>query len=172
MPTAPDILNYFIGKGVLVFVPEGGSPRDLGNAPAFSVTPEIEKLDHFSSRSGVRTKDRSVAVETSGTVNITLDEITTDNLALALFGLSPVAANTDGEEEFDILSEAEVKGELRFEGTNDIGSRFRVVVLSVSFTPTNPVEFINDEFGQIELEGEMLAMNSVFGSVTKILDAV
>ena len=172
MPTAPNILNYFIGKGELHFTPDGGVERDLGNSPSFEVVPNIEKLDHFESRSGVKAKDRSVAVTVEGTVNVTLDEITMDNLNLALFGGTDlVQGNTSGDLEFDILGASEIKGALRLLGTNDVGNRFQVDVNSVSFTPSAGFNFISEEFGVIELEGEMLKVSGSFGTVTEILAA-
>ena len=54
--------NYTLGKGILYFDrynPDTGTYsgwRDLGNAPSFSFTVNIEKLEHFSSRGGLRVK--------------------------------------------------------------------------------------------------------------------
>lgn len=171
MPASPNILNYFIGKGILSFTPDGGSLRDLGNAPSFEVVPTIEKLDHFESRSGVKAKDRSVAVTVEGQVNITLDEITPDNLSLALFGPDLVVVNTAGNPEFNILSSAEIKGKLVLTGTNEIGNQFLVTVESVSFTPSAGFNFISEEFSLIELEGEMLKVGGIFGTVEETLEA-
>lgn len=164
MPASPSPLNYFIGKGELSFTPSGGSPRDLGNAPDFTVTPNYEFLDHESSRTGVKERDYHALIKKSGTVEITLDEITPENLAMALFGEVTGSA-------FEIMSESSIEGALTLVGTNDIGSKYTVVVNSVSFSAKSGVKFIGDAFGTVELSGEMLAVAGVFGTVTETADA-
>jgi len=58
MPVSPSVENYHIGKGIVSFKETGGSTFvDLGNAPSFVYAPTVEKLEHFSSREGVKTKD-------------------------------------------------------------------------------------------------------------------
>lgn len=63
MVASPSIDNLGILKGILKFTPSGGTLRDLGEAPEVEITPAIEKLDYRSSRSGVRTKTKSVVLE-------------------------------------------------------------------------------------------------------------
>lgn len=88
---APNTENYTLGKGV-VFFSRQLSPgvydaeRDLGNAPSLALGVDIESLEHFSSRSGIRTKDKEVNVQVSPTVSLTLDEVNADNLALIFLG--------------------------------------------------------------------------------------
>lgn len=171
MPASPNVLNYAILKGDLYFTPEGGVERHLGNAPLLQIQPNITKLDHFSSRDGSGSKDRSITQRKEATVTLNLDEITPENLSLALFGTA--ALNSDGDMEFDIMSEDEVVGALRLEGTNDVGNRFRVVVDRVSFVPSDPIDFISEEIAVIALEGECLKVgnNPGFGTITEIRDA-
>jgi hypothetical protein len=170
MPASPDILNYAIGKATVSWTPTGGAARDLGNAPEIEITPNIEFLDHFSSRSGIRSKDRSVAVETGATVRVVLDEITADNLAMLLFGsgtLGVVGTNSAGEKEFDILAVAEVTGALTVTGTNSVGNKFTMVLPSVSFQPTGSWAVISEEWNTIEITGEVLESDGSFGTVTE-----
>ncbi|NEI52716.1 hypothetical protein GR217_34420 [Rhizobium leguminosarum] len=168
MPTSPNVLNYFIGKGIIKFTPSGGSQRDLGNAPEIEMTPATEKLDHFSSRTGVRTKDRSITLEKSLALRIVLDELTAENLALLLLG--EVTSNTAGNSEFEIFSESEIKGVIAFQGTNDIGNKVNVSLPSVSFGPSGSLNLISDEWGQVELTGEVLQSAGSFGTI-EIIDA-
>lgn len=163
MPTSPNALNYFIGKGTIAFTPTGGVERDLGNAPEVELTPTIEKLDHFSSRSGVRTKDRSIVLEKSMTLRIVLDEITAENLQMLLIG-SEVATNTDGTKSFDIFEQSEITGAITFTGTNDVGNQVVMSLPSVSFTPTGSLNLISDEWGQIEVTAEVLSTTYTDGS--------
>lgn len=164
MPASPSPLNYFIGKGVLSFKRDGESVfRDLGNAPTVEFTPELTTLDHFSSRSGVRSKDRSVVTEKSGTVRIILEEWTLENLALALLG------TVDGNA-IKIFDSNAVGGELKLTGTNEIGPRYEWHFKRVEFIPSAALGAITDEWGQIDLTGNAVAVDGDFGTVTKIAD--
>ncbi|MBB2698960.1 UNVERIFIED_ORG: hypothetical protein GGI66_003637 [Rhizobium esperanzae] len=169
MPASPNTLNYFIGKGIIKFTPTGGVQRDFGNAPEIEFTPTIEKLDHFSSRSGVKKKDRTVVTEKGGTIRIVLDEVTPENLSLQLMG--EVTTATDGTKSFRIMSEAEITGQIDFTGTNDVGNKITMQLPNVSFGPSGSFNLISDEWGQIELTGDVLATeytdgSSDFGQIT------
>ena len=164
MPVSPDINNYYVGKGKVYWTPSGGSEIDVGNVPEFEFTPEIDKLDHFSSREGTRTKDRSIVIEKSASVRIVMEEWTPENLANALLG--DVLANTAGDEYIEIFSKSEVTGQLRFEGNNDVGPKIDIVLPSVSFIPGSTLGVISDEWGGIELTGDVLAVGGSFGTLT------
>jgi len=86
MPIAANPENYTLGRGVVYFDKEVSGAyegeRDMGNAPAFAVSLAVEKLDHYSSRSGLRAKDKIVVTEVTPTMTFTLDEINVDNVAL------------------------------------------------------------------------------------------
>jgi len=81
-----------IGRGALYFapfVPGTHTPkgfRFLGNAPAFSLTINVNKLEHFSSTEQIKQKDKIVVLDTTRSGAITLDEIHPDNVAMFLFG--------------------------------------------------------------------------------------
>ena len=85
---AANPMSYSLGKGVLYLAPfKPGTQiatefRDIGNASEFTVTIETEKLDHFSSRGGLREKDMTVNLEVTRTLNVVTDSINADNLAL------------------------------------------------------------------------------------------
>jgi len=169
MPASPNTLNYFIGKGIIKFTPTGGSIRDLGNAPEIELTPTIEKLDHFSSRAGVKKKDRTVVTEKGATIRIVLDEVTAENLSMQLMG--EIATSTDGTKSFRIMSESEITGQIDFTGTNDVGNQVDVQLPNVSFGPSGSFNLISDEWGQIEITGDVLATEysdgtSDFGLIT------
>jgi len=170
MPTSPNTDNYFIGKGVCYFTPTGGVERDLGNAPEVEITPTVEKLDHFSSRTGVRTKDRSVTIEKGTTLRIVLEEVTAENIAMLLLD-NDVVTNTDGTKTLRILKDTEITGAFRFDGTNDVGNRVDINLPSVSFGPSGSFSAISDEWGQIEITAEVLVTEytdgtSDFGTIT------
>lgn len=84
MGSSPD--NYTLGKGIVSFNKKVGNAftgeLDLGNCPEFSFNISIEKLEHYSSRGGLRAKDKEVISQVSPGVSFTLDEISSENLAL------------------------------------------------------------------------------------------
>lgn len=83
---SPSTDNYTLGKGVVYFdqvvdsVYQG--ERDLGNAPAFTFSIALEKLEHFSSRGGLKAKDKEIISQITPALAFTLDEINKENLAL------------------------------------------------------------------------------------------
>ena len=90
---APDADNYQVGKGIVSFKPDGAADYiDLGNVAELEYTPNIEKLDHYSSRAGTRTKDKSVVQTRSGTLRILMEELTAQNLSMLLMGTVDDAA--------------------------------------------------------------------------------
>lgn len=162
MATSPNTDNYTIGKGIVTFDrADGGSPRDVGNCPSFKLTPALTKLDHFSSRAGTKKKDKSVVTESAFTLSMQLDEITDENLALAMMGDVPSGGS------FDLMAVSEISGTVSFTGTNDVGS---LITWSgeVSFIPKEGVDLISDGWMVITLEGECLADTSTgtFGTMS------
>lgn len=74
---------YTIGKGKLIFKPTGGDAYiDLGNCPDFKIKVTTSKKEHFSSRSGLQTKDAEVVVRQEATGTFTLDEPNAENINL------------------------------------------------------------------------------------------
>lgn len=168
---SPDINEYYIGKGVVSFKKEGDLTfRDMGNAPTFEFTPDITKLEHFSSRSGVKAKDRTIVLEKKGTIKLVLDEWTVDNLAIALLG--DVTTNTESQSVIEIFGSNAVSGMLKFEGTNEIGAKYEYLFNKVDFIPGSALSLISDEWGPLELTGDVAAVNGSFGTATRIEEPV
>jgi hypothetical protein len=158
--------NTFIGKGIVKFMKTGaGSYRDLGEVPEFEFTMTVDRLDYFSNRSGIRTKARTVVREKSATVRIVMSELTADNLALymmddAAAAGSPVASPYT----IQIFSASEITGALRFVGQNDVGAKVQLDFFNVSFSPSASFSPISDEWGQLEITGDVLIDDDdVFG---------
>ena len=87
MKGSPQTRNYLYGKGELFFRAEGSEGYDhLGNAPAFNISLTEEKLEHFSSMSGTKTKDLQLVTQKGATVAFTLEEFTPGNLLRAFKG--------------------------------------------------------------------------------------
>lgn len=91
MPVSPSTDNYTLGKGILYFdqfdaLGNLTGERDLGNAPALSFNMTIDMLDHFSSRSGLSSKDKQVTKQITPSFKFTLDEINRENLGMLFYG--------------------------------------------------------------------------------------
>ena len=169
MANSPSTLNYYIGKGE-VFTKKDSDPDfvHVGNVPEFEFTPNIEQLDHFSSQSGVRTKDRTIVLEKSATLRMVMEEWTGRNLSLALIG--DVDTDSEGREVIDIFSSNAVSCQVKFVGTNEVGPRFEILLNKVDFLPGSSVNFISEEWGQLEVNGEVAAVNGSFGTMTKLAE--
>jgi hypothetical protein len=155
MPTSPNVNNYHIGKGIVSFKETGASSFvDLGNAPSFVYTPNVEKKEHFSSREGIKTKDFTAITQVGATIKVSLDEIT--GLNLSFFALADTGTDTDGNITLTGLSKSEFVGDIRVIGTNDIGQQVDFLA-TVSFVPSGDFSFITDadDFSVIELEAEV-----------------
>jgi hypothetical protein len=170
MPASPSPLNYFIGKGIpSIKIGAALTYNDMGNAPEVEFTPSIESLAHFSSRLGTRTKDREVIIEKGGTLRIVLDEWTMENLSLALLG--DISTNSDGDEEIDIMSQNSITAAFKFVGTNEVGAQVTLWLNKVEFKPSSTLGLVSDEWGQIELTGEVLSDNlGKFGRLVQMAD--
>jgi hypothetical protein len=156
MPVSPSTDNYYVGKGKISFKPVGQMTfRDLGNVSSLETTPNLTTLEHFSSREGVKKKDKEVVTEKKMTVTMVMDEWTADNLAMALLG--DVETDSDGNKVIDIFSRNSFEGELKYEGTNEIGPQMDISLFRVVFKPGKSLNPISDEWGNIEIEGEALA---------------
>src|SRR5580765_423934 len=170
MPASPDVQNYHIGKGIVTFKETGGSTfTDLGNAPSFIYTPTVEKKEHFSSREGIKTKDFTAITQVGATIKVKLDEVT--GLNLSFFALGDIDETVPGEVTINGLSKAEFVGDIKVEGTNDIGQQVDFTA-TVSFVPSGDFSFITaeDDFTVIELEAEVQKGTDGFFGVWVVRD--
>lgn len=167
---APNTGNLTVSKGILTFKKSGESVfRDMGNAPEIELTLDITTLDHFSSRSGIRSKDLQVVLERTGQVRFVLEEWVPDNLAL--WGMGTVDELMAGGAGFDIMSEDAISGELKFTGQNEVGAQLLAHLHNVRITPSASLNLIqDDDWGGIEVTGELLLSESTnkFGTIQVI----
>ena len=87
MSLSPSTDNYTLGKGIVYFNQKNDAgvylgERDLGNAPSFTFNVALEKLEHFSSRGGLKAKDKEIISQITPGLAFTLDEVNKENLAL------------------------------------------------------------------------------------------
>jgi hypothetical protein len=164
-PISPTTDGYFIGKGNVVFKPDGSSIfRHVGNVPEFEFTPSTDTLDHFSAMAGVKSKDKTIVISKGGELRMVLDELSPENLAMLLLGdvsyadpLHPVV---------NIFSLNSVAGEVRFYASNDIGPRWDGVFKGVDFLPSGSFQPISDEYGKLEVTGQVRTVAGAFGTWT------
>lgn len=132
---------------------------DVGNCPKLEWSAELATEEHFSSRSGIRTRDKKVITEQKGKLTMTLEEITTENLVFALLG-----ENVAGEVE--IFASTQLYVELKFEGANEVGPVVNAFWGNVTLVPGGAMPFIGDSWTQFELTGEVnLDGTGAFGFV-------
>ena len=90
--STPSTENYVLGRGMLFWDPWDSTAmsytgeRALGNAPEVSFNMNATFLDHFSSMSGFKSKDKTIVNEVSPMVTFTLDELHSDNWQMLVFG--------------------------------------------------------------------------------------
>lgn len=95
----PDDYNLGRGKVYFATLDSNNFPeayRDLGNATEFNVSIDTEKLDHQSSREGLKVIDKEVVISQKMNLSLTLDEINFENLALFFSGSSGTRTNNGG----------------------------------------------------------------------------
>lgn len=159
-----NILDYTIGKGkVYIKTALDAERRAIGNCPEFEFTPEVEKLEHFDSQTGTRTRDRTVVLEKKGTIRIVFDEMNAENLRIALLS-STIEAGSSGDKLLDIFSASSINAEVWFEGLNDIGPRWNYYFPSIDFIPSQGISLISDEWMTVELNGDVQISNGSFGT--------
>jgi len=165
--TSPNTDNYYVGKGkVYIKLSTDGEYVDIGNVPEFEFTPGIEKLEHFSSRAGVKSKDKSIVLSKSATLKMVMEEWTARNLSLALLG---VADETDPSAvTIDILRDNVITAAIKFVGENEVGPKWTFEFPQVEFSPSAAINPISDEWGQIEVAGEVIyqELSDSFGTAT------
>lgn len=164
---SPNTDNYRIGKGILrMLMPGDLAVVDLGSAPEIELELTIERLDHFTPRAGIRSKDRSVILEQGGTLRCVLEEWTARNLSLALMGerdeTNPAAVTVG------VLQTPSIICRVEFESTNSVGPKWDFVFPRVEFVPSASLNLISEEWAPIEVTGEILydEVTSGFGVAT------
>lgn len=132
-----------------------GNPTNLvfmGNVPEFELSLEIEKTEHIESFTGERAIDATLVKAKKGSISLSVEELTDDNIKLALYGVkTTVAGSTVTNEALPVA----VDGATLLLAHQKVSS----VVLKDS-TPTTPVTLV---------EGTDYEVDLTFGSV-KILD--
>ncbi len=72
---------YTLGRGMLLFKPAGETGfEDFGNVKDFSLTVATEKLEHYSTASGIKVKDAEIVKSQAFNVSFEIDELRIETL--------------------------------------------------------------------------------------------
>lgn len=156
--SSPSTTLYTLGKGIVSIAAWSGttppvSLTDVGNCPRFEVEVTEETLDHYSSRSGTRVKDKQVVIETGFTLNFDLDEFSVANLAMFLKGTVSgsknhiISANTVLDKEYAV----------KFVSDNPAGPNETWEFHRCKLSPGGNLGLISDEWALMTFTGEGLA---------------
>lgn len=154
--------NYaYMGKGIVSLTPEsGGSKRDIGNVSAlqFNINEDIIKLANYRTPGGgtYASVNRIESVEFTAT----LHDLSPDNLAMVLFGTTSTTGSTAT---IEALTSGAQTFEMEFAGVNEAatGRTVNVTVHRAKIGAAQGLSFIGDEFGAMEITGEVLIDTSI-----------
>ena len=151
--------QYTLGRGILYLTPivggVAGTEYDVGNAPELNFNIDIETLEHFSSRSKLKSKDLEVILQVSPKVNFVLEDMKPENLSLAFLGTSTVVGDVTT---INIADEPNTMVALRYVSDNPIGPAFEFNAWTVMLKPEGDIALIGaDEISKLGFTGEILA---------------
>lgn len=155
MADSPDTMNLSMLQANVYFTPTGGSKFHMGNCTRFVFTPTVDKLEHFSRMSSVRTKDKTVTRQVGATVALTLEELTLENLAIFMQGdasTSTIAGMTHTDQE----------GILELVGSNSVGNQIQWTG-KVTFSPAGDFDMLKEDWAEILLTADVLLYNDAYG---------
>lgn len=124
----------------------------IGNCPSFEMEPVQERAPHYSSQTGLRTRDLNPVVQTEYNINFTCDELSAQNLAKFLLGSYQAASAT-------ILGLQNTDAEyfLKFVSDNPIGQNYEVRLWRLTLGPNGPLALIGDDYLVLDFAGEGLS---------------
>jgi hypothetical protein len=150
-----DVDNYTIGKGILSIAEWTSTTPptefvDLGNAPMMEVQPSVERLPHYSSRSGLKTKDKNPIVQSEYSINFELDEPAAYQMNIYLMG-------TLAGGQISGMQGANKEYSLKFVSDNPLGRNNTWLFHKVTLAPNGALQLIGEEWMNMSFAGEGLA---------------
>jgi len=160
MPQPHSTKNYTILKGIMYVAEHDaatgvvGAYTDLGNVVTAEIEPTVERLPHYSNRSGYRVKDANPVINTDYMLRVTLDEHAAVNLAKYLQGML-----TGGGDTIYALMGMDKEYAIRFIEDNPHGPNKIWDLWKITLAPAGPLQLVGDgtEWAVMELQGEGLA---------------
>lgn len=163
---SPNAKNYVVGKGFLIFTPDGLSPFHLGNVPKMVYTPKITILPHNSSMAGTKVQDFSIITQKGGEIATDMEEMTANNLSLFFNG--DVDATDPEAVKVGIFSKnGQIGGRLQFYATNDVGPRWFFDFTRILVSPTGNFNPISDAYNAMTVTmTHVIDDEGLFGTMT------
>jgi hypothetical protein len=159
MPQPHSTKNYTILKGIMfvALFDANGSPGayfDMGNIVTAEIEPVVERLPHYSNRSGYRVKDANPVINTEYMLRMTLDEMAAVNLAKFLQGTLAGGGDT-----IYALQGMDEEYALRFIEDNPHGPNKQWDLWKLTLAPAGALQLVGDgtEWAVMEMQGEGLA---------------
>ena len=148
------------GRGILYIAEWSGTtpPTDpddyteIGNCPSFEAEPVIERRPHYSSRSGLRTRDLNPVVQTEYNLTLDCDEMSAKNFARFFLGTLNSSTKVIAG-----LQNADKEYALKFIADNPIGPNQEFRFWRVTLGPNGPLQLIGDEYLVMSFSGEGLS---------------
>lgn len=153
-----NVENYAVGKGIM-HIGEwvGTTPpawpagfAEVGNCPSIEIEPTIERLDHFSSRTGLRLKDKNPVIQTEYVLTFDTDEMAASNLNRFLLG------SITGDM-ISALQRTDQEFALRFVSDNPLGPNQTWEFHRVTLSPNGALQLIGEEWLVMSFTGDGLA---------------
>lgn len=164
MAASPSTGNYTLGRGIVTigeWADDTTYPTvftDMGNVTGFELELTEEKLDHYSSRAGLRVKDKSVTLEVGYNVSFTPDEDTYNNFLI--YSKGAYTAPATGVDAFvEGLAATDKNYAVIFTTANAAGEDKVYKFYKVSLGPNGNLALIGDVWLEIPLIGEGLKVD-------------
>lgn len=171
MATPPNVANLSLFKGIIKWKAAGaGSYSDLGECLSFTTSMDAETLVYNSRRHSSRIPVKTVTLGKTMTVGLTMSEFDDSNLLLWSMG-----EEAGSPAVISIGTAAEVRGALRYIGTNEVGATFQVDLFDVLLTPNGDLEWLTDnDWSEMQLQGTVNAdpTTGSFGEIREITAGV
>lgn len=151
---------YGIGKGKLYIAPWSetgiGTYRRTYNCPEFTVLPENEWDDHFTSEEGIQQKDDTVIVKAGVKLSFALDSLEFENIQLFLMGKKL------GNVTIAINQEPGLYWAMKFIGADPRISSYTWIFPKVKIQPGDAFGLISESYQKLSFSGEVLSDEDQF----------
>lgn len=171
MATPPNIANLSLFKGIIKWMQAGTSSySDRGECQSFTTSINADTLVYNSRRHSSRIPVKTVTLGKTMTVGLTMSEF--DNSNVLLWSMGEEAGSPAV---ISIGTAAEVRGALRYIGTNEVGVTYQVDLFDVLLTPNGDLQWLTDnDWSEMQLQGTVNAdpTTGSFGEIREITAGV
>jgi hypothetical protein len=130
------------------------APRALGVVSKMTLGMESTEKKHYDWSAPTAQLDASAEDRRDGSIELTLDEFSLENIALA--GIGTLITDT-GDSYVEVGNAGRVNKCFMFMGRNATGPKFQVLVPRASLLPMNKRELISEEFNTLACKGAVYA---------------